>query len=53
MDIEIDSSFLAFIPKDLISLSPDENNNFEKFVDFLEALEDVQNVFSNHNFRDS
>ena len=53
MDIEIDSSFLAFIPKDLISLSPDENNNFEKFIDFLEALEDVQNVFSNHNFRDS
>ena len=53
MDIEIDSSFLAFIPKDLISLSPDENNNFEKFIDFLEGLEDVQNVFSNHNFGES
>ena len=53
MDIEIDSSFLAFIPRDLISLSPDENNNFEKFIDFLEGLEDVQNVFSNHNFGES
>jgi YebC/PmpR family DNA-binding regulatory protein len=53
MDIEIDSSFLAFIPKDLISLSPDENNNFEKFIDFLEGLEDVQNIFSNHHFGES
>ena len=53
MDIEIDSSSLAFIPKDLINLSSDENNNFKKFIDFLQGLEDVQNVFSNHNFGES
>ena len=52
MNIEIDSSFLAFIPKDLIDLSKEENNNFEKFIDFLEGLEDVQNVFSNNNYGD-
>ena len=53
MNIETDSSFLAYIPKDLISLSSDENSNFEKFIDFMESLEDVQNVYSNQNLEDS
>ena len=50
INIQIDSSFLAFIPKDLITLSSSEYDIFEKFLDFIEELEDVQNVFSNHNF---
>ena len=53
MNVQIDSSYLAFIPKDLINLSSEENTNFEKFIDFLEDLEDVQNVFSNHSSGES
>ena len=47
LNIQIDSSFLAYIPKDDIRLSKDENIKVEKLLEFLEDLEDVQNVFSN------
>jgi YebC/PmpR family DNA-binding regulatory protein len=47
LNIQIDSSFLAYIPKDDIQLSKDENIKVEKLLEFLEDLEDVQNVFSN------
>ena len=46
LNIQIDSSFLAYIPKDDIQLSKDENIKVEKLLEFLEDLEDVQNVFS-------
>ena len=46
-NIKVDSSFLDYIPKDDIELSEDENLKVEKLLEFLEDLEDVQNVFSN------
>ena len=46
-NIKVDSSFLDYISKDDIELSEDENLKVEKLLEFLEDLEDVQNVFSN------
>ena len=47
MNISVDSSFLAYVAKDEIKLSKDENEKVENLLDFLEELEDIQNVFSN------
>ena len=47
LSIKVDSSFLAYVPKDEIGLSEDENQKVEKLLEFLDDLEDVQNVFSN------
>lgn len=47
LSIPVDSSFLAHVPKDEIKLSKDEHDKVEKLLDFLEELEDIQNVFSN------
>ena len=47
LSIKVDSSFLAYVPKDEIGLNEDENQNVEKLLEFLDDLEDVQNVFSN------
>ena len=49
LSIKVDSSFLAYVPKDEISLSEDENQKVEKLLEFLDDLEDVQNVFSNQS----
>ena len=47
LNISVDSSFLAYVAKDEIKLSKDENEKVENLLDFLEELEDIQNVFSN------
>ena len=47
LNISVDSSFLAYVAKDEIKLSEDENEKVENLLDFLEELEDIQNVFSN------
>ena len=49
LSIKVDSSFLAYVPKDEIGLSEDENQKVEKLLEFLDDLEDVQNVFSNQS----
>ena len=49
LSINVDSSFLAYVPKDEIDLSEDENQKVEKLLEFLDDLEDVQNVFSNQS----
>ena len=49
LSINVDSSFLAYVPKDEIGLSKDENQKVEKLLEFLDDLEDVQNVFSNQS----
>ena len=49
LSIKVDSSFLAYVPKDEIGLSEDENKKVEKLLEFLDDLEDVQNVFSNQS----
>ena len=47
LSIKVDSSFLAYVPKDEIGLNEDDNQKVEKLLEFLDDLEDVQNVFSN------
>ena len=47
LNISVDSSFLAYVAKDEIKLSKDENEKVENLLNFLEELEDIQNVFSN------
>jgi len=47
LNISVDSSFLAYVAKDKIKLSKNENEKVENLLDFLEELEDIQNVFSN------
>ena len=47
LSIKVDSSFLAYVPKDEIGLNEDDNQKVEKLLEFLGDLEDVQNVFSN------
>ena len=49
LSIKVDSSFLAYVPKDEIGLSEDENKKVERLLEFLDDLEDVQNVFSNQS----
>ena len=49
LSIKVDSSFLAYVPKDEIGLSEDEIQKVEKLLEFLDDLEDVQNVFSNQS----
>ena len=46
--LEIDSSFVAFIPKDFIKISEQESLKVESLIDTLDDLEDVQNVYSNY-----
>ena len=53
LSIEVDSSFLAYVPKDEIGLNEDENQKVEKLLEFLDDLEDVQNVFSNQTLGQS
>ncbi len=53
LNIKVDSSFLAYVPKDEISLNEDENQKVEKLLEFLDDLEDVQNVFSNQTLGQS
>ena len=53
LSIKVDSSFLAYVPKDEIDLNEDENQKVEKLLEFLDDLEDVQNVFSNQTLGQS
>jgi|TARA_B110000444_G_scaffold181308_1_gene170111 YebC/PmpR family DNA-binding regulatory protein len=46
--LEVDSSFVAFIPKDFIKISQEESVKVENLIDSLDDLEDVQNVYSNY-----
>ena len=53
LGIKVDSSFLAYVPKDEIGLNEDDNQKVEKLLEFLDDLEDVQNVFSNQTLGQS
>jgi len=53
LSIKVDSSFLAYVPKDEIGLNEDDNQKVEKLLQFLDDLEDVQNVFSNQTLGQS
>jgi len=45
--IEIENSFLAFLPNEYLSLKEEEFSKVNDLIDFLDELEDVQNVFTN------
>jgi YebC/PmpR family DNA-binding regulatory protein len=51
--IEVDSSFIAFVPKDFIKVSEEEGVKVEKLIDALDDLEDVQNIYSNYEIEQS
>ena len=53
LSIKVDSSFLAYVPKDEIGLNEDDNQKVERLLEFLDDLEDVQNVFSNQTLGQS
>ena len=53
LSIKVDSSFLSYVPKDEIGLNEDDNQKVEKLLEFLDDLEDVQNVFSNQTLGQS
>ena len=53
LSIKVDSSFLAYVPKDEIGLNEDDNQKVEKLLEFLDDLDDVQNVFSNQTLGQS
>ena len=53
LSINVDASFLAYVAKDQIDLNEDENQKVEKLLEFLDDLEDVQNVFSNQTLGQS
>jgi YebC/PmpR family DNA-binding regulatory protein len=50
--IEIDSSFIALIPKDFIKVSKDEGEKVEKLIDALDDLDDIQDVYSNYEIEE-
>jgi len=45
--IEIENSFLAFLPNEYLSLKEEEFSKVNDLIDFFDELEDVQNVFTN------
>tara|TARA_B100001250_G_scaffold341160_1_gene309061 strand:- start:1875 stop:2606 length:732 start_codon:yes stop_codon:yes gene_type:complete len=51
--VEVDSSLIAYIPKDFIKVSETDGEKVEKLIDMLEDLEDVQNVYSNYEIEQS
>ena len=53
ISVEVDSSFIAFVPKDFIKVSQEDGERVEKLIDMLEDLEDVQNVYSNYEIGQS
>ena len=53
ISVEVDSSFIAFVPKDFIKVSHEDGERVEKLIDMLEDLEDVQNVYSNYEIGQS
>ena len=46
--LEVDSSFVAFIPKDFIKISEEESIKVENLIDSLDDSEDMQNIYSNY-----
>ena len=51
--VEVDSSLIAYIPKDFIKVSETDGEKVEKLIEMLEDLEDVQNVYSNYEIEQS
>ena len=45
MEFEVDE--IQFVPQTTTPVAPDDQENFEKLLDTLEDLDDVQRVFHN------
>jgi YebC/PmpR family DNA-binding regulatory protein len=52
--IEAESAEIAYIPSNLVSITDkDKANKIQRLVDALDDLDDVKNVFSNHDIDES
>lgn len=49
-EVKFDIDEIQFIPKTFVKIADSELASFEKFIDMLEDLEDVQHVFHNAEF---
>jgi len=43
--IDFDVDEIQFIPKEFMTMNPEDNELFEKFLDLLNDLDDVQNIY--------
>ena len=46
-DIDFDVDEIQFVPQTTAPISADDKPNFEKFIEMLEELDDVQNIYHN------
>ena len=46
-DFKIDEAVIGYLPKTKIELTEEQEEKVFEFLNFLENLEDTQNVFSN------
>jgi YebC/PmpR family DNA-binding regulatory protein len=46
-DIDFDVDEIQFVPQTTTAISADDMPNFEKFLDMLDELDDVQNIYHN------
>jgi YebC/PmpR family DNA-binding regulatory protein len=46
-DIDFDVDEIQFVPQTTTAISADDMPNFEKFIDMLDELDDVQNIYHN------
>lgn len=46
-NIDFDIDEIAYVPKERITLSDDDKQQFDKLISFLDEIEDVQNVYHN------
>ena len=48
-NLNIENSFLEYVAKDFVEVDTEQENKICKMIDFLENLEDVQNVYTNYS----
>ena len=49
INLNIENSFLEYVAKDFVEVDTEQEDKICKMIDFLENLEDVQNVYSNYS----
>ena len=48
-NLNIENSFLEYVAKDFVEVDTEQEDKICKMIDFLENLEDVQNVYTNYS----
>lgn len=49
INLNIENSFLEYVAKDFVEVDTEQEDKICKMIDFLENLEDVQNVYTNYS----